>query len=185
MSKIQIEEFLKKKGDFVQIDHLSRFVENKEIPIDKKKFVYKKLADLYNKKGMFTEAARMYNNIAIASVTFSEKIKNYVKEAEFYIKSGNFQGADESMKKAMSEANSTEKNNIYLSIKEFYKKQAESYEKQRQRGHATRVYEKLLEMKLSDSERQEVKDNLLRLYEKLGRIKEYFSIKDGKYDKKV
>ena len=41
MSKVEIEDFLKGKGEFVQIDHLSRLINGKEVPLDKKKFVYK------------------------------------------------------------------------------------------------------------------------------------------------
>ena len=46
MSKTEVEAFLKGKGDFVQIDHLSRMVKERDLATDKKKFLYQKLAEL-------------------------------------------------------------------------------------------------------------------------------------------
>ena len=177
MTKNEIEKELQGKGDFVQIDHLSRFIKEKNLPIDKRKFVCLKLAEIHEKKGMLKDAAKMYNNIAIASIAFSEKIKNHVKEAELYIKAGAFDMVDEAVKKAMSEANATEKYNIQFIIKDFYKRQAETYEKELKRSYAVRIYEKLLEMNILELERQEIKEKLMMLYEKLGRLKEYFALK--------
>jgi len=185
MSKTEIEDFLRGKGDFVQIDHLSRLILEKEIPLDKKRFMYKKLADIYEKKGMFREAAKMYSNIAISSPVFAEKIKNHVKEAEFSIKAGSFAAADEAVKKAMAESNISQRAEIFVGIKEFYKKQAEEYEKNNKRGQAVKLYEKLLSMtNISENERQELKKKLMDLYEKVGKIREYFSIKEGSFDSK-
>ena len=58
MTKVEIEQVLQGKGDFVQIDWLSGLLKQKP-PLDKKKFVYEKLADIYEKKGMLTSAAKM------------------------------------------------------------------------------------------------------------------------------
>ena len=185
MSKPEIEEFLKGKGDFVRMDHLSRFLDEKGLPADRKKFVYQKLIEIYEQKGMFGDVAKMYRNIAIISIAFSEKIKNHVKEAEFYVKSGFFEDADAAVKKAMGESNASQKAEISFVIKEFYKKQAEVYEKERRRANASKIYEKLLQMKISEGEREEIKKKLMDLYEKLGRIKEYFILKEGKFDRKV
>jgi tetratricopeptide (TPR) repeat protein len=171
ISKSGIEKEIESKGDFVQIDYLARLSKEK-LPIDTKKFVYLKLAGIYERKFMFNDAAKMFDNIALISVAFSEKIKNYIKEAELHIRAGTFDRVDEAMKKAMNQANTIEKQDIYFTIKDFYKKQAEVYEKEMKRAHAVRIYEKLLEMKLNDSEREEIKEKLLYLYEKLGKFEE-------------
>lgn len=142
-----------------------------------KKFVFLKLAELYEKITMLKEAAKNYDNAAMVSIAFSEKINHYMKEAELYIKADDFEKSDEAMKKAMRQANSTEKNEIYLTVKDFYKQQAEAYEKNLKRVGAARVYEKLLEMKISDSERKDIKEKLLEIYDKLGKRKEYLILK--------
>jgi tetratricopeptide (TPR) repeat protein len=181
MSKTEVEDFLKGKGDFVQIDHLSRLIQEKEIPTDKKRFLYKKLADLYEKKGMFLETAKNYGNIAILCNIFSEKVENHMKEIEFYIKAGNFNSADEAVKKSMVEANIAKRAEIFVKVKEFYKSQAAAYEKTNKRSQAAAIYEKLLTMiNVSETERQELKVKLMKLYESLGKIREYYSIKNGK-----
>ncbi len=176
MRKHEIEEDLKGKGDFVQIDHLNRFLKE-SLSMDTKKFVYLKLAEIYEKRSMFSDAAKMYDNAAMISITFSDKVKQYVKETELYIKAGFFDRADEAMKKAVGTASTAEKDRIYTSIKDFYKRQAEVYEKELRRSHAVSIYERVLEMKINDLERQEIRKKLLGLYEKLGKIKEYAALK--------
>ena len=180
MSKSEIEKALVGKGDFVKIDHLSELLKE-NLPFDTKKYVCLKLIEIYEGRNMLIDAAKMCEVIAIAVVAFSEKMKYYTKEAELFIKAGEFQRADEAMKKAIGLGNASERNEIYFIIKEFYKKQAEAYEKELRRAHAVKIYEKLLEMRISDSEREEIKEKLLKLYEKLGKIKEYFNLKKGEF----
>lgn len=181
MSKSEIENALQNKGDFVRIDHLSRFIKE-NLSMDKKKFVYEMLADIYEKKGMYTSAAKLHNGIAMICIGFSEKIKHYVKEAELYIKGGFLELADNAVKNALSEATQNERDNILRSIKEFYIKQAGAYEKSMRRAQAVKIYEKLLHMDISASEKEDVKKRLIVIYEKLGKVKEYFSLKDNKSD---
>jgi tetratricopeptide (TPR) repeat protein len=172
MTKSEIEKDLQGKGDFVQIDHLIRFLKD-QLSMDTKKFVFLKLAVLYEKAKLIDEAAKMYNNAAELAITFTEKINYYKKEAELYIKSGAFDRVEKAMRDAMSQANLREKEDIYNSIKQFYKIQAAECEKIEKRNQAVRLYEKLLEMRISESERGEIKAKLLELYRKTGKIKEY------------
>lgn len=177
MSKSEIEEELEGKGDFVQIDYLTKFMLEK-MGFDLKRFVCFKLAEIYERKGMLNDAAKMFENIALLSIAFSEKIKYYVKMVELYIRAGFFDKADSAMRKALNQANEQQKYDIYFSIKDFYKQQAEVYEKELKRNHAAKVYEKLLEMNISDFEKEEIRKKLLNLYDKLGKFKEY-SILEG------
>ncbi len=176
ISKSEIEEELQRKGDFVQIDYLTNILEEK-LPIDIKKFICFKLAGIYEKKFMFKDAAKMFDNIALISVAFSEKIKYHMKEVELYIKSGDFECVDDAMKKAISDANASEKAEISFIVKNSYKRQAETYEKEMRRNHAAKIYERILNMNLSESEKNDVKKKLVGLYEKLGKLKEYFVLK--------
>jgi len=176
MSKTDIEKSLKDKGDFVKIDHLTRILNN-PIPTDIKKFVYLKLAEVYEKRFMFNNAAKMYEHIAIISIAFFEKIKYHLKEAEILIKTGDFNQVENAVKKAMHNANIIEKQDIYYSMRDLYKKQAEVYERDLKRNHASKIYEKLLEMNLSAIERDKIKEKLLNLYEKLGKFKEASHLK--------
>ena len=176
ISKSDIEKEIEGKGDFVQIAYLTEILEGK-ILIDVRKFICLKLAEIYERKSMLNDAAKMFDNIALVSIAFSEKIKHYIKESELYIKAGIFEKADMAMKKAMNQANAIEKRDIYFIIKDFYKGRAEVYEKEMKRNHAAIIYERLLQMNITDLEKQEIKKKLLELYEKLGRLKEYFILK--------
>lgn len=168
MSKLDVEKCLNAKGNFIKVDYLTRFLKE-DIPLDMKKFCYIKLANTYEAMKIFGDAAKVYGSLAIISISFTDKINNYVKETKFYIQAGNFPKADEAMQKAMSQANSIQKDEVYEEIKNFYKKVAESYENETKRNKATGIYEKLLELRLSETERQEIKNRLIDLYDKLGK----------------
>jgi len=176
MTKKEIEEFLSNKGDFVKIDHLTRFLKEKP-PLDKRKFILEILSDIYESKRMYTESAKIHNNLAIASIALSQKRAHYIKEAELYIKAGRFGEVDEAIKKAISEANSREREEVHIIVKQMYHTQAEIYEKEGRSNHALKIYEKLLEMNITDFEREAIKNRLMPLYEKLGKLKQYFALK--------
>ena len=172
MTKSEIEQFLQGKGNYVQIDDLGRFLKE-PIALDTKKFVFLKLAELYEKARMLNEAAKMHENAAGLSIAFTERIKHYMKETELYAKIGAFERVENAMKKAMAQANSREVEEIKISVKMFYKEQAKICETELKRSQAVRFYEKILEMRLSEQERAEIMGKLLELYKKLGKLHEY------------
>jgi len=176
MLKHEIEEELEGKGDFVKIDLLERYLDQSP-PLDLKKFALRILIQVYDNIKMFNEAGKTEEILATNSIAFSEKNNHFVKAAGFYIKASQFNSADYAMKRAMVEANQTEKQDIYFAVKDFYKRQAEVYERELKRKNALRIYEKLLEMNISDLEKKEIKERLLGLYEKLGMLKEYYALK--------
>ena len=179
MRKREIEEALEGQGDFVKIDHLTRYL--KEIPpLEMRRFAYSKLAEIYEVRRMYFDAAKAYKNMAINSTIYREKIMYYVKEAESYIQAGEFNEADKAMKSALSEANEKQRVQIYRDLKQFYKEHAESLEREFKKNNALKVYEKLLTMNLSEEEEKEVREKLLELYEKLGKIKEIKILKGDK-----
>ena len=63
MGKGEIEEFLNNKGDFVQVDHLTRFLEIKDLPSDVRRFCYTKLVSIYERRYMFSGIAGFHNKI--------------------------------------------------------------------------------------------------------------------------
>jgi tetratricopeptide (TPR) repeat protein len=171
MSKSEIERELAEKGDFVQIDYLNRFIAQKP-PLHDKKFAFMRLIDIYQAKGMFNDVAKIYNNLALLALSPQERIDCLIKETKAHIQAGHFDEADSVMRRAMDEVTIVKKADIYEDIKRFYKNQAESHEKENKRNHAIKFYEKLLGMKITDSERNEVKGKLLSLYDQLGKFRE-------------
>lgn len=176
ITKSDIEREIQGKGEFIQIDYLSRFLKSAK-NTDIKRFIFLKMAEIYEKINMLKESGKCYGNAAMISITFSDKIKYFVKEAELYIKSGDFELADQATRRALREANSSQRIEVYERVKDFYKKQAEDYDKNLKRVHAAKYYERLLQMKLSDSEKKGINLRLLDLYDKLNRKTEYSSLK--------
>ena len=171
MHKPDVEKFLESKGDFVKIDYLTRYL--KEMPpIEMRKFAYLKLAEIFLEKEMFIDAAHAFKNAAVNSVAFREKQENFVKESEAFISGGKFDESDKALRRAMDEANGKEKDALYFEILNYYKKESSRLDKAGKSGHLTKLYEKMLRLKFPENEHLEIKDKLLKVYEKLGKIKE-------------
>jgi len=176
IGKEEIKEKLKYKGDFVKIDYLTRLLEE-ELSNDLKKFVCIKLAEIYEQKMMFSIAAKMYDSVAISCIAFSEKIKYYLKEAELFIEAGRFERVEEIIKNTMTYSNEKTKQEIFFAVKELYKKQAEEYELEGRINKAAKIYEKMLEKSLSDEEKKQIKEKLLKFYDKIGDRTKHFNLK--------
>lgn len=176
MTKVEIEKELSGKGDYVLIDNMTRFLKE-NLSLDIKKFVYLKLVTVYERRIMFADAAAVYDRLIELSLTSQEKINYRTKATECYIKAGFYDKADLSMKNLSSEAKTGEKAKISLSMKDFYFKQAENYEKEKRRNRAIKTYEKILEMNLIEPEKNEVYKKLLVLYKETGMIKELMDMR--------
>ena len=180
MNKEELEKNLRGKGEYVQIDFLTRFVASNPSRLMKSN-AYSKLAELYEKKRMFSDVGKMHESLALNSIQSHEKIIHFMKAAESYAKDSSFDRADNALRRAMMEANEPERTRLYVSLKEFYKKQAQAFEKEMKRSQAVKIYEKILNMRISDLEKKEIKQKLLELYEKLGKFKEYTFLDKKKY----
>lgn len=178
ITKEEVEKQIQGKGDFVQIDYLTKLLDEKP-PILLKQYIYLKLSKIYESKKMFVDSGKMLENLAVISTSFSKKTDYFLKAAENYIKDGFFEKADNVAKKALEGANVYERGEIFFSIKNFYKEEAKNYEKELKRNHAAKIYEKLLSMNISEVEKKEIKKKLLELYEKLGKFKEYGILERG------
>ena len=172
VTRIQIEEDLKNKGDFVKIDHLNRFLKQAD-SLDTRKFVLMKLAAIYEDKGFFIDAAKNIGSAAEIAITYKEKIDLYMKEAAFYVKLGSFELADKTFQKVMSLCTARERVDMQAKYVQFYYNEAQDHEKAIRNRRAADFYEKLSSMPYQTINRIELKQKLLELYNKLGRIRDY------------
>ena len=179
MTKSEIEKEISQWGEYVQIDNLTRFLKtNPGIPIDVKRFINQKLGEVYEKRRMFFDSAISYEKVAELCVLRQEKVKNFLRSVDNYIKSGYFDRADLTAKKSLQEASSVERAEILKSLKEFYKQEAERGIKENKRSSTVKVYEKMLEMNsIPIQEKSEIKEKLLKLYLTLGMMPQYNKIK--------
>ncbi len=171
----QIENKLKIMSDFLKMEYLEECA-RQNIDLNIKKFCNQELSRLYAERNMFSEAAKNMSSVAEMALTYKEKIQFYLSEVELWVKSGDYDMAEEAFGKALACGNSREKEEIKKIIKELYLKQALMHEKANKNSNALKIYEKLLHM-ADDKEKLEIKKKILSLYGKLGKIREYTLLK--------
>jgi len=171
MHKKELEDEIAGKGDFIQIDYLTRFVKLMP-PTDMKRFALSKLAEIYDRKEMYRDAAQAYESISIFSTTFSEKINYLVLEAKELAKGAHFDDADRAIRRAFTDTNATQKASVLAELKTFYRQQGDFFARTNKTSKAALFYERLLRMDLNSAEKEEVKTILIKIYEKLGKMNE-------------
>jgi len=177
ITRKEVEDKLKSVGDYVKMDFLSTCLK-KQMDFDTKKFVLLKLSEIYEARKMFSEAAKMMRNAAEINTTYDGKMTDFMKSCSLFVKSGHFDEADVSFTKAMACASGMQKDRIKAMRKEAFKAQAKEYIARDKRSHAAETYEKLLGLEsLAPDEKREAQSTLLILYEKLGKVKEFYALK--------
>lgn len=171
ISKFEVEEGLKNKGDFVKIDFLNKCLRNSDTA-DVKRFILLKLADIYVQKGFLVDAAKHIDSAAEMAVTYKDKIELYMKESEMYVKLGQFDMADGIFRKALLQGTLKEKEAMQEKYFNFYVIEAAKYERDMKQRKAAEYYEKLYSMPQTDEKRKQMKEKLVGLYSKLGRIRD-------------
>ncbi|MDO8460213.1 MAG: hypothetical protein Q7S74_03835 [Nanoarchaeota archaeon] len=175
-TRVEIEKKIAPMGDYVKMEYLSQCLKQ-SIDFDTRKFVLSKLAALYESRGMFLEAGKLVRNAADIHTNFQAKINEFVKSGELFVKAGNYDEADISFRRALSDATPLQRKEIKDKIKKIYISQAKSYGTKDKRKHAMKVYEKLLTLDINLTERKEVQTTLMQIYENLGKIKEFYAMK--------
>jgi len=170
-TKKQISEKIKGMNEFLKIEYLEECLKA-PITFNVKKFVQDLLIELYWQRKMFSQAAKYSVSNAEISVKYTEKIENYMKALRLYVMAGLLTDADITYRRALACGNSSQKKEIEVDVINFYKKQAEVFEKHDKRAHAIKVYEKLLRFIKDEQEKEEVKIKLIDMYEKVGKMRE-------------
>lgn len=172
----EIEAKLATLGDYVKMDYLESCLKNR-LDFDTKKFVLIKLAGIYEVRKMFLDAGRAMRLAADINTTTQGKITDYLKSAELFIKSGSFDEADVSVMRAINDATDSQKETVYSAVKEYYRTHAKLSIAKSKRAQAIKMYERMLNIRMSPQEREEVKKELLELYNQTGKVREYYALK--------
>jgi len=172
----EMEARLDGQGDFVKMSYLQRAL-NSNLGLDARKFVLLRLAGIYESRKMFMEASKAIRDAAEINVTFKDKIRDFMKAVELSIRGGDYQEADRTFAKALALGNTIEKLEMKGNFKNYYLNQAKFLLNKDRRKHSKEIYERVLELDLDIGERREVQKILLRLYEKLGMVREFYSLK--------
>jgi tetratricopeptide (TPR) repeat protein len=176
-SRQEIEMKLSQMSDFLKMEYLEACAKQHR-EFDIKKFCNMKLAELYEKRNMFSEAAKNASAAAEMAATYNEKMQSYMKEVELWVKAGHYDNIDGAFKKALASGNAKEKEEMKKALKSFYQKQAEAYERMLRRENALKIYQRMLELSDNESEKLGIKRKILDLYKTLGKIREYTILRD-------
>ena len=177
-SKSAIESKLSEMGDYVKISYLQRALKS-GLSLDTRKFVLLRLSGIYEVKKMYGESARLVKSAGEINTTFKEKIGDYIKSVELYVKAGNYQEANLVFAQALALGNSKDKLVMKTKLKDFYLIEAKICYNNDKRNNARLLYEKILTLDLGVEEKIDVQKNLLVLYDKLGLIREYYTLKNS------
>ena len=131
------------------------------------------LAKLYENKKMFSEAGRNCCAAGDETLRFVEKMNYYMKAVGLYIRGSYYTEADSVFKRALATATKTEKRELKSSLKNLYSEQAAQYESENKNNKAIVIYEKLMRMDINEEDKQEIKNKLLKLYDRLGKLREF------------
>jgi tetratricopeptide (TPR) repeat protein len=161
-------------GDLVKIEYLENCL--KQIPLanDAARFCHIKLSELYANRLMYGPAAKQLEAAADKAVTYKDKLDIYAKQITFLVKLNDYLGIDKSYKKAtLCASNAIEKEAIKQHLKKTMMDQAAEYEKKTKRSNAAQIYERLLQMPITNEiEKKELMAKLASLNSTLGRLKE-------------
>lgn len=182
VTKEEVDRAIAGKDDFVKIDYLRRYLRQAD-SLDTRKYILLMLAGISENKNMTRDSVKYIASAAEISITFREKIDLYLKEAELWIRISNFQEADKALNAALSCGNVNERPAIqdrYIDLYRINGKMAENNDKKRR---AIEIYEKLITLKQPYEKKLEIKERLLDLYNKMGRIRDYERIKRMEFAK--
>lgn len=172
----EVEDKATKMSDFLKMEYLENCIKS-HISLDVKKFAHIQLSDLYDRRSMYAEAAKHKAALAELTTTFKDKKNTFVQEAELWIKAARFVEADTAFKKALACSNTIEKQEVKDVVKQMYKTHAALNLKNQKNAASLKYYEKLQSMELTEDEKGDVNKNLLFLYDKLGKVREFYKVK--------
>ncbi len=175
-SSREMEAVLQGQGEYVQMSYLQRALKS-PLDFETKKYALIRLAKIYEKKGMYLEAARSVKAAADINTTFKGQITDYMKVVDLYVKSGDYIEADRVFAQALALGNEREKMQMKTNLKDFYMVQAKIFLQKDKRNQAKKIFEKILTLDLEPGERNQVQNHLLEIYDKLGNIREYYKLK--------
>lgn len=165
-------------SEFGKISYMESAL-NANFTFDVKRYLYTKLAELCEFKKMYDKAAKALVNRTTIEVTFRERIATFTKAGELYAKAGSVEESIQTFLKAMSEANTAEKQAIRAKVRQVFLECAKEAEKGQKKSNAIRYYEKLLELPLGENEKKEIKEKLAAIYKSLGKFAEMKSLEMG------
>ena len=142
-----MNELLLQLRRFNTPERRAEFLENalkKNPPQEVRKDVCLMLAQIYEGKKWFANAARYYKDAADVAKTFKERIVLHFKEGQMYLKSREYGVSDAAFKRAADAANLEEKQRLKKKVFELYMQEVEYCEKNKRHTVSIEILKRLI-----------------------------------------
>jgi len=155
----RLKSFISDEKKIEWLEKISEKISDKEL----KKFCYLKIAELYEKKQMISSAINFYILASYLVNKFRENKEVMLKIAQLYAKNQNFQYAEDFLRKALSYAPSSEREEIERRFFDSFIEEAKSYEKKKRYMKAIVFYKYLADKEIN---KVEMLKKIAELYDK-------------------
>ncbi len=172
----EIEEKFVGMNEYVRIDYLTSCLKS-NLDFETRKFVLVKLSGLLENKGMFLDAGKAMKSAAEINTAKQNKINDFMKAAELFIRGGDYDMADATRQKLAQIVEGEQLVLLDRILKETYRVQAKYLIEKHRRKQAIEVYEKMVEIEKMTNEKAELQKKLLELYESVGEMNKFILLK--------
>ncbi len=179
LSESDVLEKLKTLGPMLQQEYLENLNNRIELEPNLKVLVSKKLAEVYANRGMWSSAARVLTNAALACERFEPKKELHMQAGAVAIKAGDYLLADDNFRGAVEAAAPNEKARVQSDSADLYMAEATALDKSGKMTKAAQVYERILKSAKDNAVKRKITERLMALYEKLGRISDSMRMKSS------
>lgn len=170
---------LKALGPELQLEYLDNLNKRKEMPPALKVVVCKKLAELYERKSLYSNAALVLKHATDNMELPKDKKEIFLKIGILRIKLAEYEMAEDAFKRALTNVKSNEKQQLQQQIKKIYIEQGGEFEGRGKIARASEIYERVLRMAEPGENLDIIKMRLSELYRKLGRIGESINLRNS------
>lgn len=177
LTEDDIMQKVRSLSSILQQEYLENLLQRLNLDPNLKIFSSRKLADLYARRGMYASSARVITHAASIAPTFAVKKDLSMEAGMMAIKAGNYLLADDSFKHATEEAPQHEKAKIQKEAQDLFLFEAEQLEQRGRVARAIQLYERLIRSDMDQGLIRKIKEKLVILYEKVGKIEDSMNMK--------
>jgi len=163
----------------LQQEYLENLLQRLHLAPDLRILCSRKLADLYARREMYASAAKVMTNAASIAPTYVQKRELCMEAGMLAIKAKDYLLADDSFRHAGEEAPQHEKAKIMKEASDLFLFEAEQLEKRGKIARAAELYERIIRSEIPSETERKIKERLVILLEKLGKIQDSLRMRDS------
>ncbi len=179
LSEEDIRAKLKTLSPILRQEYLENLLSRLNLDPSIKLLASRELVELYVRRGLYYNAAKIMESAAISFPSLSVKKDIYKQAGILHLKAGNFLNAEDCFKKSLENALEKERPFLRKEFENIFVAEAEFLESKGRKQKACEMYEKILRSDIDEYLKKKISERLLSLYEKLGKLREYFDLRES------